>query len=182
MCSRYSRVFRVFHGIPGIPGITGVPVYSTVFPVLPVFPCIPVYSTVFPVFPVFPCIPLNPEARQGRLPGNTREYTGIHGNTRVYRLPGVTGGCTRVPPLSSWVPLGGTQEDRVVPWYTPRAPLPAQERPSGLNGPRGVRVAAGRGHHVAALFPYLRSFWPGHPDGLRAIRANRWIGSRSRAP
>ena len=61
-----------------------------------------------------------------------------------------------------------------------RAPRATPERASGLNGPRGVRVAGTQGRHAALGFPYLRSFWPGSPDGLQAVRDNRWIGSRSR--
>ena len=60
-------------------------------------------------------------------------------------------------------------------------PRPAHERASGLNRPRGVRAARGRGSEAAAPFPYLRSFWPGSPDRPRADLGNRWIGSRSRA-
>ena len=58
----------------------------------------------------------------------------------------------------------------------------AAEWPSGLNRPRGVRVEGTAGRKAARSFPYLRSFWPGHPDGLKAIRGKCWIGSRSRRP
>ena len=64
----------------------------------------------------------------------------------------------------------------------PAAPRAVQERASGLNGPRGVRAAPGSGPPCGPSFPYLRSFWPGIPDGLRAIWGNRWIDPGPRGP
>jgi hypothetical protein len=68
--------------------------YSHVFPnaweyvYSHVFPCIPMYSHVFPCIPmyVFPMYSPQPRYRPENF-GNTREYTGIHGNTREYCIP-----------------------------------------------------------------------------------------------
>ena len=40
-------------------------------------------------------------------------------------------------------------------------------------------MAQGTGRPLAGLFPYLRSFWPGTQNGLKAVLDNRWIGSRA---
>ena len=73
------------------------------------------------------------------------------------------------------MPRRGTQGTMV---HHPPPPRPAQEWASGLNRPRGLRVARGPEGHAALGFPYLRSFWPGVRNRLRAVLDNRWIGSR----
>ena len=66
-----------------------------------------------------------------------------------------------------------------TPPYLSTAPRTPRQRPSGLNRPRGVRVACTQGRHAALGFPYLRLFWPGGQNRLRPVLGNRWIGSRA---
>ena len=167
----YSRVFPI---IPGIPLYSvcsrvfpGIPVYSRD---IPVFPGIPVYSRVFPVFPceARPARPLEP---RGPFCGGG----GVTGGGVPCGMPRYT------PGYAPWA-YPGVYTWQTTRYTTPGHPATAQERASGLKGPRGVRVGQGPGAKGPGTLPYLRSFWPGVPDRLQPVRDNRWIGSRSGRP
>ena len=167
--SRYSRVFRVFR-------VFSVPRYSRVFRVFRVFPYIRGVTPYSPVFRVFPCVPrparpLSPEghsepARCSRVVGTGVVYPMVIPHTPLGGY-GVCPGGTPPPYPTTLEQLAGSER-----------PVSAQERASGLNGLAGKRAGPGTGPGCTRAFLYLRSFRPGIPDRLRAIRGKCWIGSR----
>ena len=182
--------------IPCVPCIPCVPVYS---PVFPVFPCVPGIPGYYRVYPVFPCIPVYSRCVPVRArPARPVEPRGpfLHGargpaDPVSDGVPGRVGWGTPLvmyptPPMGGWGTCpGGTTPHHAghhVRHRVRRAPRAVQERPSGLNGPRGDRVGGGAGGKAAGVFPYLRSFWPGGPEPAKPVPDNRWIGSRSRPP
>ena len=188
MYSRYSRVFPVFPCIPCIPGYSPVfpcsrvfPVFPgiPVYPVFPCIPCIPVYSRCSRVFPCIPCIPMYSRvfpstARPARPLSPEARYCGVAGCGC-----GVPGGMPLYTPgYAPWAYPGCTC-GRPPGTPPPRTPPPRRNGPLGSIGLAGLAVARGPGPHVARVFPYLRSFWPGGQNRLQPVLSNRWIGSRA---
>ena len=189
---RYS--IPVYSGIPGIPVYsvyslyTRNTLYSRVFRVFPVFPCIPGitrYSRDYPVFPGLPgipgipCIPVYSLYSRLRAPREAVEPRGPFWLGGGVRGVGYGVVCRSTPPgYAPWAYPGGVHAAD-HPVHHPPHPATAPERASGLNGLAGYRVEHGPRGHAAPGFPYLRSIWPGNPDGLQAIWGSRWIGSRA---
>ena len=113
-------------------------------------------------------IPGIPVYSQQRAPREAVEPRGPFLAWRGVPVVVYPGGHALYPPgYAPWA-YPGVYRGMPTGYTTPGTPRPATERASGLNRPRGVRVAGCQGRHAPLAFSYLRSFWPGAQMPLRA--------------